>query len=536
MTDRPGSTHPVIVFSLLTVLSALALTAVIGLHMIDLVHPNAAAHMIAGSGQMTMSVEQHNPPTGKKVLAVAAAAQLTNPSLATDSDGMIWVLPGMLLGAMLVFTVTGLVSFFLLNRRTTFAIQELILHVNRLASGNLDERADTSRGDTVANLGSAIDRMAAALLARSAAVDQQKYPKNQAAEETIRHLQAALIISAGLQASTALADMLKNAAQLVYEQLQCSHVGIYLLEGKTNTIQLRAAAGETAPTEEKGSGGLIAAAIASGELQTKRGSELSHSTEPAFSTQTETQLALPLKIGQNLIGVIDLHSAQSGAFPESETQALQIISEQIALAIQKAKHIAFLEQSVQELQASYRQFTQEEWLEFLRSQKESFALRLRAAQIEADPPMSPESMLSISENRTVLATNQPNAAQDGMTSSSLAVPIQVRGQTIGTLNIQFKSGKVTSETVQLVENIVDRLAGALENARLLEVIEKKAERERQLAEMTARVRSSASIDQILQTALVEISRGLGVSNAVIQLGDPTENEKEGKWQPDLRSY
>jgi GAF domain-containing protein len=546
MTDRPriSSTHPKIVFRFLAFLSALSLTAVIGLHLADPNHQNSAAQEGAGGRQITAPAEYQRPSTSTKVLAAATAPRLTSPGLLTAADGTMWVLPAILIGAILVFALAGLVSFVLLNRQTTIAIQKLKLHVNRLASGNLDERADTSRDDAVASLGAAVDQMVAALLARSGAVEQQSYTKNLAAEETIRQLQAALVISAGLQAPTALANTLENTAQLLCDQLGCSHVGIYLLEGKMLTPQLRAQAGQTAAgqaaagqtaaeqanvDEQRGPNELVAAVIASGETQTQRRSERNLSSQSSLPTQSESELALPLKVGQDLIGVIDLFSTQTGAFSESATLALKIISEQIALAVQKAKHIALLEHSVQELQSSYRQFTQDEWLEFLRNQKESYALRLRAAQIEANPPMSPESMLSIAENKTILAANQPNAAQGGPLSSSLAVPIQVRGQTIGTLNIQFKTGKVTSETVQLVENIVDRLAGALENARLLEVIEKRAERERRLAEITARVRASASIDQILITALGEISRGLGVSNAVIQLGDLTENETEGKW-------
>lgn len=537
MNNRSRSTRSAILFTLLTCLPALALFAAAGSR------PHPAVQLHTAFGQAEAAFAEKRIAISSKALAETTAVQLPGPwqveilrpstahygySLTSAADSASFTLPGVLIGIFVVTVIAGLVSFTFLARRNNAAIHEAERVINQLSNGNLAERVVNSRADAVGSLGSAINRMAAAQEARTAAAEELAQAKNKSAEDRIRQLQDALAVSMGLQAPTGLADILDHSAKLLCDWLRCSHVAIYLLEGKMDTAHLRAAAGDAPHIDQAGPGSLVSASLKSGEVQTLRRSDHNLPSDAPFSAPA-AEIVLPMKVGQDLIGVIDLHSLEASAFPDTEVQILQAISGQLAVAIQKAQHIARLEQVVQDLQASYRQFTQDEWLEFLRSQKETYALHLRGSRIETDPLMAPESAQSLAENRTIITVAPPSAGQDMPTGSSLAVPIQVRGQTIGALNIRFKTGKVTSETVQLVENITGRLAGALENARLLEVIEKRAERERRLAEITSRVRSSANIDQILQTALVELSRGLGVANAVIQLGDPTDNEAEGKW-------
>ena len=51
---------------------------------------------------------------------------------------------------------------------------------------------------------------------------------------------------------------------------------------------------------------------------------------------TRSEMALPLKIRERVIGVLDLQSPQPGAFMEQDLDILQILADQIALAIDHA--------------------------------------------------------------------------------------------------------------------------------------------------------------------------------------------------------
>jgi len=67
---------------------------------------------------------------------------------------------------------------------------------------------------------------------------------------------------------------------------------------------------------------------------------------------------------------------------------------------------------------------------------------------------------------------------------------------------------------------------ALENARLLEETQQRAEQERIIASITARVRASMDPETILQTAVRELGAALGTDRAFVQLGVERQNNGE----------
>jgi hypothetical protein len=110
--------------------------------------------------------------------------------------------------------------------------------------------------------------------------------------------------------------------------------------------------------------------------------------------------------------------------------------------------------------------------------------------------------------------------------SELIVPIRLRDQVLGIINLNYNGKKIPSRLVNLVNTATDRLAVALENARLLETIQERADREHTVAEISSKVRSAQSMESILQTAVMELSKTLGVSEVSIQLKTMVNTEQE----------
>jgi GAF domain-containing protein len=75
--------------------------------------------------------------------------------------------------------------------------------------------------------------------------------------------------------------------------------------------------------------------------------------------------------------------------------------------------------------------------------------------------------------------------------------------------------------VTLVTTIADQVAIALENARLLSDAQRRAVRERLISEITARIRSSATMEGVLNAAVREIGQATGASFAAIDLELPS---------------
>jgi GAF domain-containing protein len=104
-------------------------------------------------------------------------------------------------------------------------------------------------------------------------------------------------------------------------------------------------------------------------------------------------------------------------------------------------------------------------------------------------------------------------------STGLAVPISLRGQTIGILGVEAPSGdrQWTDEDLALIEAVSAQLAQTLEAARLFANTQRRAERERLIGEIAAKVRTSTDIRDILETAATELGQALGASRAQVRL-------------------
>jgi len=89
---------------------------------------------------------------------------------------------------------------------------------------------------------------------------------------------------------------------------------------------------------------------------------------------------------------------------------------------------------------------------------------------------------------------------------------------VGVLNVSLEEQVVASDTVSLVEEVANRLALALENARLLDETRQRAQRDRLIADITAQVRASMDVERILQTAVRGLGAALGTDRAFIKLG------------------
>jgi methyl-accepting chemotaxis protein PixJ len=78
--------------------------------------------------------------------------------------------------------------------------------------------------------------------------------------------------------------------------------------------------------------------------------------------------------------------------------------------------------------------------------------------------------------------------------------------------------KFNQRNVDLATALAGPAATALENVRLLEVTQRRAERERLISDISAKMRSAPDVEGILRTTVQEIRRALGATHGVIRLG------------------
>lgn len=119
--------------------------------------------------------------------------------------------------------------------------------------------------------------------------------------------------------------------------------------------------------------------------------------------------------------------------------------------------------------------------------------------------------------------------------SWLGVPLMLGDQPVGALVVQDpqKEVRFNQDDQRLLTTLAGQVAVSIRNASLLENSLHQAERERQLFEITSKIRRSTDIQSVLQTTVKELSTALGARRATIAVTPPeTEivepSEEEGQ--------
>ncbi len=117
--------------------------------------------------------------------------------------------------------------------------------------------------------------------------------------------------------------------------------------------------------------------------------------------------------------------------------------------------------------------------------------------------------------------------QDGDRQTIVAIPIKLRGLAIGVIRATLKED-FSEDTESTITLAGERLASALDSARLYEEARLRVDREQSIAQITSAISSSTSYEEILQTTIREIGNTLRDTEITIQItGESTENQENG---------
>jgi GAF domain-containing protein len=239
-------------------------------------------------------------------------------------------------------------------------------------------------------------------------------------------------------------------------------------------------------------------------------------------------MALPLKVEGNLIGVLDVHSDKPKAFTPDDVAIMQILADQLATAIERALLLERLEQNLHELEQAYGQFTRESWKTFEKSGPPgSTGYRFDNIHIEPISEVPLHGDEAIHTGKTVVYKTGTVPSDKHL----VAIPINLRGKTIGVVTVQLKEG-YSQTTIATLEAAIERLAASLESARLYEEARMRADRELSISRVTTAISASTEYEQILQTTVREIGNLLSDTEVAIQiLEEPAAIKRPERREP-----
>jgi PAS domain S-box-containing protein len=221
-------------------------------------------------------------------------------------------------------------------------------------------------------------------------------------------------------------------------------------------------------------------------------------------------LLVPIFIREEIVGFLGADSVETRrAFSEEEIGVIQTVADQLAIAIANTRSLAETQKALDELEATQRLYLREQWEKFIPERITPFYERRREGMPPLDQMIPPAAQDAIREQAIV------RREEDG----SLAAPLLLRGETIGVLGLQKPegAGDWTEDEVALVETVVEQLAIAMESARLLDESQRRSQRDRLVADITAKVRSSSHVETIMKTAVRELGAVLDTDRARVYL-------------------
>ncbi|HSG44871.1 MAG TPA: GAF domain-containing protein, partial [Anaerolineales bacterium] len=340
-------------------------------------------------------------------------------------------------------------------------------------------------------------------------------------ERRAEELQSISEISRAISTEQKLEVLLPLITRLVSESFEFYHVGIFFIDEPRRFVYLQAANSEGGQKMlarghrlEVGKG-LVGTVAETGKprIALEVGSDAAFFDNPDLP-DTRSEMALPLSVRGQIIGVLDVQSTKAGAFTESDANTLGILGDQVAIAIENARLFGQTQQARDEAEALYAQILRQEWSSF-NQQLSSIGYRQTSTggRSVRKPVLTNEIRQSLESGQVVAFDGKGKSS-----TPSLAIPVKLRGQTLGVLNIKAptKERKWTQDEINLAQAVSDRLALALDNARLLQESQRQAAKEAKIGEVSAKISASINMRSVLETAVEELGRALPGSEVVIQ--------------------
>ncbi|MBI5350618.1 MAG: GAF domain-containing protein [Chloroflexi bacterium] len=363
-----------------------------------------------------------------------------------------------------------------------------------------------------------------------------------------------------------ISEQLPHTLNLLLERFGYFHASIFLLDASSDYAIIRESSGEIGQKLKynaqnfriASSPAAVAFAIANSKPRVVRLAEDKRGSLALSQVNgSQAEAAIPLIVGDETIGALDIHSHDPLAFSADDLTLLQTLADQIACAIHNAKHFAQQEerlaenerllkasrQSIDDLYSLAGRLTSDGWKKYLAPQRRELNVEsggsaspnaVGQGQVNNLPYVEQVDNLPYVASPDVNAVGQVNnlpyvgqvdnlpyvasagidevmnnafekremVVSDSNAHASLAAPIILRGQVIGALALEKSQDDVWSEDDRvLAQEVADRLALAVDNARLVDQVNRERERLSFLFRASQELSATLDLPKTIRTLL-----------------------------------
>lgn len=345
---------------------------------------------------------------------------------------------------------------------------------------------------------------------------------NRISEYRARMFQAIAQVTHAITSTQNLQDLLPQITQAISQHFGFYHVGIFLLNPSREYAVLTAANSEGGQKMLErshklrvGQTGIVGyvAGTAKPRIALDTGADAIYFNNPDLP-DTRSEMALPIvQAGGQTIGVLDIQSTEPNAFNREDIEILDTLADQVSMAISNARLYEEMQKNLLESEMLYRRNLLAGWKKLSQIQQIAGVQRSgMTASLYTQPIPLPGAEEVINTGRAYF---------EDEIDSQMTIPVKLRGEVIGVLNVKADGErKWTEDEMDIVTAIVERAALSLENARLLEESRMAAEKEHAIGEISAKISASAQIEMILKTAVRELGSQINNAQVSVELAKP----------------
>jgi GAF domain-containing protein len=381
-------------------------------------------------------------------------------------------------------------------------------------------------------------------------------------------LETAAEIARDISGSLNLDELLVKAVNFIRERFDFYHAAIFLHDLPGEFAVIREATGNAGVQMKRagykigiGSKSIVGFVSGRGEplVVTDTARDATYYANPLLP-DTRAEAAFPLRVGDRILGVLDVQSTTPYAFYEDNLRSVQILADQLAVAVANTELFAETQEHLSQHRLLHHITTTaasgstlEEALEsavnglqvtlggdrvaILLADREKKMLEVKASVGYAEDIATVQVEFGRGVTGWVAAHRRPLKVRDvsedsryieasANTRSELAVPLIYRNEVLGVLNVESEQVDAYSDNdEEMLGTLGGSLAAIIANARLVEQIRQQAERERTIYDVTSKIRRSTDIQAILMTTASEITKITGAHYAKIHVNPGSESER-----------
>lgn len=420
----------------------------------------------------------------------------------------------------ITITILAIIIAGLFGLRSTRSIinplNQLIKVVQRVTLRDFSPVTPLPQKDEVGDLSRSVALMTDWLRQSYESLEERVAERTSELERQNLKIQVAAEIARDASSARDLVNLLNQAVNLIVSRFGFYHAGIFLLDENHEYAVLQSASGpssqemiESGHKLKVGEVGIVGNVAGSGKARIALdvGEDAVHFQNPLLPG-TRSEIALPMKVGDLVLGVLDVQSEFAAAFKDDDIYVLQILSDLLAVGIHNARLNTEIQESYLELETLYGQYSQNAW------RKVTHTHEIHGYQYDKNGthPISGT------------ASNGKHSPEE--TQPDTIIALKVRGESIGTLKIWAGENHFLPEDVTLLEDLAARISQSLDSARLFTETQHRAEYERLANQAASRMRESLDVESVLKSAAEDIYQVLKLDQLTIDLSvlDPWAKE------------